>query len=113
MSQPSPATPLSWVRVMETLNQVVTIMHQNINQLLDRGLTVDDLEVRSHDLVNTSELFVIRVLPWYKRIYYRFTRCICIPVHALDRCLCCYRHPWKCCRRRHQPRVRIRRVHSV
>ena len=33
----------------------------------ERGLTVEELEAKSEDLAESSHLFVIPILPWYRR----------------------------------------------
>lgn len=97
----------SWHTVLDTLSDVVDMMRHNIAELMDRGMTVDKLEERSEELAATSQLFLVRVLPWYKRMWYRVYACMCCPVHCVDRWICCRRHPWWCCRR-HRTKIRTR-----
>lgn len=64
---------------LSNLRDVTTIMWRNVAQLMVRGETTVDLDQMSADLLYSSETFVKRTVPWYKRwfTYFEYYACYC------------------------------------
>jgi hypothetical protein len=61
-------------KIKNNLDLTVNLMHQNIQNITHRGLQLNELEVESEKLVESSNLFVRRLLPFHKRCWYWFLR---------------------------------------
>ena len=62
-------------KINKNLNDVTVIMEKNVSQLISRGYDVDHLCVMSDNLVQSSEMFVVKIIPWYKRLFLWISSC--------------------------------------
>lgn len=53
-----------------TLKDTVSLMHQNMGTVMNRGENVDLLVQKTEELTESSKLFLFEVLPWYKRFWF-------------------------------------------
>lgn len=58
--------------IMVKLHGITESVQELFHKYLDRGLTVEDLEAKSQDLSESSQVFIVKILPWYRRC-----RCRC------------------------------------
>lgn len=68
--------------IHENLRHVTRVMWRNVTALLRRGEHVDVTEEAARQLLWSSETFVQRVTPWYRR---------CYDVLEYYTCYCCTR----------------------
>jgi hypothetical protein len=54
-------------RILDKLYATRQLLRELIEKTLDRGLRTEELEERSQDLLDSSDLFEKKVIPWYKR----------------------------------------------
>jgi len=66
-------------KIERNLLDAIVGMHKNINMLLLRGHTLNELEEESDRLLHSSESFVVHVIPWYRRFWFSCQR-VCCPV---------------------------------
>lgn len=62
-------------KIENNLNETIILMHKNVGKLLDRGTKIDKAEDQSEQLLESSKLFVIQILPWYARMWKSFVSC--------------------------------------
>ncbi len=50
-----------------TLKDTVALMRHNVEIVVERGMHVDILVQKSEELTESSKMFLLDILPWYKR----------------------------------------------
>ena len=81
------------LKIQQELRETRALMHANLVRIGERGQTTDQLEKKADDLEQTSFLFVVQVLPWYRSLYERTRRLLgCCVWPAYRTCKnCCSR----------------------
>jgi hypothetical protein len=62
-------------KIQKNLSETTTLMERNIKNIVSRGHELDYLTTMSDNLVQSSEFFVIKIIPWYKRCFYWIFSC--------------------------------------
>ena len=65
-------------RILHTLNDTHNIMLRATRRLVTRGIDTEITENKSMEILQTSELFMFKTIPWYERLYSRIKKKICI-----------------------------------
>jgi hypothetical protein len=65
-------------RIMALLGKTHNIMLNATRHMAQRGNDLEVAEQRSIDVLNTSQLFMFKTIPWYERLYIRLKRTCCI-----------------------------------
>lgn len=69
-SEPAKRAPNSdLTQIKSNLNDTTTTLNRSISRLLMRGNQVEDISVLSEALMESSEEFLIKVSPWYVRVW--------------------------------------------
>lgn len=55
-------------KIRKNLDDSMDIMHGNFRKLMERGEELDRIEMNGDALLESSEEFVKKVVPWYKRL---------------------------------------------
>ena len=72
-------------QIQWTLDEVWLMMFNNMGNIVERGNTLDTAEEKATELQESSKLFYIHTLPWYKRWWQQwFCCCCCPPLNKLE-----------------------------
>lgn len=75
-------------RIISELNETQNIMIRSIRRMLERGEDLKYTEKKSIEILETSELFMFKTIPWYERAYIKLKKTICICPSWWFRCSC-------------------------
>lgn len=65
-------------RILARLLDTFSIMKRVVYKTVTRGVELTELERMSAEVMETSQLFMFKTIPWYKRLYYRLKKVFCI-----------------------------------
>jgi hypothetical protein len=65
-------------RILARLLDTFSIMKRVVYKTVTRGLELTELERKSSEVLETSQLFMFKTIPWYKRAYHRLKKVLCI-----------------------------------
>lgn len=51
------------------LNSTISTVQTSMARLSSRGMAIDYISKQSEDLLNSSDEFVAKFIPWYKRVW--------------------------------------------
>ncbi len=64
------------IRMIEfNLSKTIDTMNHTLGQVSMRGLEVDEIEKNSEKLLESSNEFVYKFIPWYERLWYNLWCC--------------------------------------
>jgi hypothetical protein len=55
-------------KIQSNIDESILLMHKNVGNLMKRGYQLDELEMNSEALLESSNQFVYETVPWYNRI---------------------------------------------
>ena len=64
-------------RILASLNDTHNIILRSTRRLVTRGVDVEVTEAKSLEILQTSELFMFKTIPWYERAYKTLKRKLC------------------------------------
>ena len=65
--------------IQNNVHQTRIVMQDNMQKIMTRGEHMDVLEDHSEELLESSELFKLQTMSWYKKWWYKAMQCNCIP----------------------------------
>lgn len=64
-------------KIQSNLDYTIDTLRKSIHKVHERGSKLNEIEKTSEEVLLSSEHFVIRVIPWYKRLWYYFAGFFC------------------------------------
>ena len=65
-------------RILNKLADTHKIILVSTRRILTRGQDIEDAEKKSEEIMQTSMLFMFKVVPWYSRWYHYLKKKLCI-----------------------------------
>ena len=77
-------------KINQNLRDTTDIMHKSLIKMSERGMSIDEIQNKSEELLDSSNQFIMFFDPWYIRIWKNVS--------------CCYRPWWFQCSEASEPR---------
>ena len=62
-------------KIKDNLDHTTRTMHNSLIKISQRGIQINDISETSQILLNSSDDFVMRVVPWYTRLWISLRAC--------------------------------------